>query len=208
MPSLRALAVEVEKTNRKTLATLLFAVVLTAFYLFLPLTKAHAQGAEEVASQKQVQSLLSEANKAGGDLGALSNVVVRHFAIGTWVNAILGKEAKKFSASELAEFKRLFPSYIAKQYFKQFGGSNGVLGEVTETRNVRGDILVTSRIPGSGRTFTVDWRMRVIGGKPRVIDYTTGGISAVVLRRSEFQSKIKQSGPSGLNDFLRTFISS
>lgn len=208
MPSSKALAAQPERSDHKTVATLLFAVVLTALYLLLPLGKVHAQTAVESAAQKRVQALLSEANKAGGNLNALSGVVSRHFANGTWVNAVLGKEAKRFSSSELAEFKRLFPDYIAKQYFTQFGGGNSVLGEVTETRNVRGDILVTSRIPGSGRTFTVDWRMRVIGGKPLVIDYSTGGISAVVLRRSEFQSKIKQSGPAGLNDFLKAFIKS
>ena len=50
--------------------------------------------------------------------------------------------------------------------------------------------------------------MRVIGGKPRVIDYTTGGISAVVLRRSEFGGKIKKSGGAGLVKFLKNFIAS
>ena len=114
----------------------------------------------------------------------------------------------RFSGGQFSEFKGLFPKYIAKQYFKQFGGAGSSPGSVKSVRTVRGDVLVTTKIPSKRRTFTVVWRMRVIGGKPRVIDYSAGGISTVVLRRSEFQAKVKQSGPAGLNSFLKSFIAS
>jgi len=192
---------------RKTI-TLLFTVLMSALVLLMPTFKADAQNAAEAQSMREVSALLTSAHSAAGDQGALTTVVKRHFAIGTWTNALLGNQEKKFSASQTTEFKNLFPAYIAKQYFKQFGGAGSSAGEVTEARTVRGDVLVTSRIPSKNRTFTVVWRMRVIGGKPRVIDYSTGGISNVVLRRSEFQSKVKQSGADGLNSFLRQFIAS
>ena len=192
----------------KSLIRQILAIALACLGFFILIEQATAQSAPEQQAQKQVTAFLEAAYKAGGDLGALSDVVNRSFAVGTWTNALLGKEGKAFSGAETAEFKRLFPAYIAKQYFTQFGGAGSKPGEVTNVRTVRGDVLVTSRIPGSGRTFSVDWRMRVIGGKPRVIDYTTGGISAVVLRRSEFQAKVQQSGPQGLNSFLKGFIGS
>lgn len=185
-----------------------FAVFLAVLVFVFPSQPVKAQSATEAASIRQVEALLGSAHKASGNLSGLRSIVNRHFAIGTWTNALLGKEGKKFSGGQKSEFRRLFPSYVAKQYFKQFGGSGSRPGSVEKARTVRGDVLVTSKIPGKGRTFTVVWRMRVIGGKPRVIDYSTGGISAVVLRRSEFRSKIKQSGPEGLNNFLKSFVSS
>lgn len=192
----------------KKFAALTSVVFLSALLLLLPISNANAQSAAETQSINQVNALLTSAHKAAGDQSALTAVVKRHFAIGTWTNALLGKQKSKFSSGQASEFERLFSAYTAKQYFKQFGGAGGSSGVVTQARTVRGDVLVTSRIPSKNRTFTVVWRMRVIGGKPRVIDYSTGGISNVVLRRSEFQSKVKQSGPESLNSFLKQFIAS
>lgn len=192
----------------RKITVFVLAIMVSALVLFSFSAGAKAQSAAENEAMSQVSALLASAHKAAGDLDALSSVVKTYFAVGTWTNALLGDDAKKFSSGQSAEFKRLFPSYIAKQYFKQFGGAGGNPGKATKARTVRGDVLVTSSIPGRNRTFTVVWRMRVIGGKPLVIDYSTGGISAIVLRRSEFQSKIQQSGPDGLNSFLKSFIAS
>lgn len=190
--------------RRITFPLALFAAVV--FILSTP--GAMAQSGAENAASKQVQALLDSAHKASGNPGALRSVVTRHFAVGTWSNAVLGKSGRKFSSSQKSRFRNLFPSYIAKQYFKQFGSSGAKAGSVGKARTVRGDVLVSSRIPNRTRTFTVTWRMRNIGGKPRVIDYTVGGISAVVLRRSEFGAKVKRSGPDGLIDFIKAFIES
>ena len=200
--------VQADHNNFKKTAVLTFAVLLSALLLLWPSSNARAQSAAETQSISQVNALLTSAHKTGGSLSPLTGIVKRHFAIGTWTNALLGKQKRKYSGSQLSEFRKLFPAYTAKQYSKQFGGKGGAAGKVTGARTVRGDVLVTSRIPSGSRTFTVTWRMRVIGGKPRVIDYSTGGISTLVLRRSEFQSKVKSSGPQSLNDFLKKFIAS
>lgn len=196
------------RNNFKKIAALTFAVLVSALLLVWSASNANAQSAQETQSIRQVTALLNSAHKASGNLGSLTSVVKRHFAVGTWTNALLGKQGRKFSGKQASEFKRLFPQYTAKQYFKQFGGAGSSVGTVKSARTVRGDVLVTTSIPGKRRTFTVVWRMRVIGGKPRVIDYSAGGISTLVLRRSEFQSKVKQSGPDSLNSFLKKFIAS
>lgn len=208
-PKTSALAATEQNCEIRKFITLSSVIIfIAAFAMMISAPFASAQTAAEAASIRQVATLLSSAHKASGNQSGLRSAVSRHFAVGTWSNALLGKFSRKFSSGQKSEFRRLFPSYIAKQYFKQFGGSGSKPGEVTKARTVRGDVLVTSRIPGRGRTFTVVWRMRVIGGKPRVIDYSTGGISTVVLKRSEFGSKIKKSGPDGLNSFIKAFIAS
>ena len=182
--------------------------LFTFIFALTPLHPAFAQSGAEKAAIRQVDALLKSAHRSSGSLGGLRSVVSRHFAIGTWTNATLGKAGKNITSGQRAQVRKLLPSYIAKQYFKQFSGSGSKAGSVVKARTVRGDVLVTSKIPSRSRTFTVVWRMRVIGGKPRVIDYTTGGVSAVILRRSEFGGKIKQSGGAGLVKFLRNFIAS
>lgn len=181
---------------------------LTFVSAFTALNPAFAQTGAEKAAIRQVEALLKSAHRSSGSLGGLRSVVSRHFAIGTWTNATLGKAGKKITSGQRSQVRKLLPSYIAKQYFKQFSGSGSKAGSVVKARTVRRDVLVTSKIPSRSRTFTVVWRLRVIGGKPRVIDYVTGGVSAVVLRRSEFGGKIKQSGGQGLVKFMRQFISS
>ena len=186
-----------------------FSLALLTFVIaFSPLNPAAAQTGAEKAAIRQVEALLKSAHRSSGNLGGLRSVVSRHFAIGTWANATLGKAGKTITAGQRSQVRKLLPGYIAKQYFKQFSGSGSKPGSVVKARTVRRDVLVTSKIPSRSRTFTVVWRMRVIGGKPRVIDYTTGGISAVVLRRSEFGGKIKKSGGAGLVKFLKNFIAS
>lgn len=199
---------QTDQHNFKKTAVLAFIALLSVALLLVFTPNASAQSAAEKQSISQVEALLGSAKKAGGSQSGLTSVVKRHFAIGTWTNALLGKQRSKFSGGQLSEFRKLFPAYIAKQYSKQFNGGGGGGGEVTSARTVRGDVLVTTKIPAKNRTFTVVWRMRVIGGKPRVIDYSTGGISTLVLRRTEFQSKVKQSGAKSLNDFLKGFIAS
>jgi len=182
--------------------------IFTFIFALSPFNPAAAQTGAEKAAIKQVEALLKSSHRSSGSLGGLRSAVSRHFAIGTWTNAALGKAAKSVTSGERSQVRKLFPSYIAKQYFKQFSGSGSKAGSVVKARTVRRDVLVTSKIPSRSRTFTVVWRMRVIGGKYRVIDYTTGGVSAVILRRSEFGGQIKKSGGAGLVKYMRQFIAS
>ncbi len=208
MRSKSAAIAKKQENQFKKIAIFSFVMLFSIFLLFVFFTTAKAQTTLETRAMNEVSKLLKDAHEVGGNQSQLTSIVKRHFAVGTWSHALLGKEKKNFSSSQLQEFNRLFPAYIAKQYFKQFGGSGQSAGETTGASTRRGDVLVTSKIPSNRRTFKVTWRMRVIGGKPRVIDYSTGGISNVVLRRSEFQSKVKKSGAQSLNDFLKAFIAS
>ena len=193
--------------NRRLFWT--FSLALFTFvFAFSLLNPAAAQTGAEKAASRQVDALLKSAHRSSGSLGGLRSVVSRHFAIGTWANATLGKAGKTITSGQRSQVRKLLPGYIAKQYFKQFRGSGSKPGSVVKARTVRRDVLVTSKIPSRSRTFTVVWRMRVIGGKYRVIDYSTGGVSNVVLRRSEFGGKIKKSGGAGLVKFLKDFIAS
>lgn len=182
--------------------------LFTIVFALSPFSPAAAQSGAEKAAIRQVDALLKSAHRSSGSLGGLRSVVSRHFAIGTWTNATLGKAGKSISSGQRSQVRKLLPSYVAKQYFKQFSGSGSKAGSVVKARTVRRDVLVTSKIPSRSRTFTVVWRMRVIGGKYRVIDYTTGGVSAVILHRSEFGGIIKKSGGDGLVRFLKKFIAS
>ncbi|MEO1066074.1 MAG: ABC transporter substrate-binding protein [Pseudomonadota bacterium] len=202
-------------TIKRPALLIAFSALITAFWLMVSAGPSLSQSAGEAAAMRQVQALLTSAQQAGSrsssksaQVQAIRSVVRRHFAVGTWANALLGRQKSKFSGSQQSEFRRLLPGYLAKLYVNQFGGRSVRAGEVTGASTRRGDVLVTSRLPrgSGGGNLTVVWRTRVIGGKPRVIDYSVGGVSNVVLKRSEFTSKVRQSGPASLNSFLRSFI--
>ncbi|MEM8794067.1 MAG: ABC transporter substrate-binding protein [Pseudomonadota bacterium] len=190
-------------------ARMALAISILSAALVLSLSPAAlAQSGAEQAAEAQVRQLLASAQANSSSVNGVAGVVRSHFAVGTWANALLGKQKKKFSSGQNSEFRSLLPRYLGKLYVNQFGRRQGPNPEITRVRTVRGDVLVTARLStGSGRVPVV-WRMRAIGGKYRVIDYSVGGVSNLVLKRAEFTSKVKQSGPDSLNQFLRTFISS
>lgn len=207
MHSIPASAAVRHQSERKFLLSLGFAITL-ALAFFLTFAKpVAAQSAAEKAAANEVIQLLRSAGKNPGSVSSVTTAVRSHFAIGTWVNALLGKQRKKLTAGQQSEFRKLLPAYLAKLYVNQFGGRKISDPKITRLKTVRGDVLVTAKLPrGNGGTIPVVWRLRSIEGKFRVIDYSVGGVSNLVLKRSEFGAKVKQSGGDSLNAFLRDFI--
>ncbi|MEM1045045.1 MAG: ABC transporter substrate-binding protein [Pseudomonadota bacterium] len=190
------------------------ALALISVVAFEP-DRAIAQSAAEKSAMKTAGVLVDKAHGAlantglseGQKFSRLQSAVKRTFAFSVWEEFLLGKNAEKFSSKQRSTFRKLLPQYLAKLYMNQFGRGLRNKPEIVSAKTVRRDVLVRARIPrASGGRLPVDWRLRRVGGGYRVIDFMVGGTSFLVLKRAEFNSVIRRSGPDALNAFLQNFI--
>lgn len=194
---------------------LAFTIGLAAFVW--PPGTALAQTGGERAATKTAQLLVQKAHGALANGGLserqrfskLESAVRQTFAFSVWETFLLGKNANALSSKQRAKFRSLLPQYLAKLYMNQFGKGLRNKPEIGGAKTLRKDVLVRAKIPrATGGTLPVDWRLRNIGSRYRIIDFMVGGTSFLVLKRAEFNSVLKRSGPDELNSFLQSFISS
>ena len=104
----------------------------------------------------------------------------------------------------------LYAEWVLKTYSSRLGGYLGQTFEVTKSvATDKGDIFVSSRIkrPFDAEPIRVDWRVRNIDGKPKVIDIVAEGTSMLVTQRSEFLAVLGKSGIEGLLGTMRLRVS-
>jgi len=176
-----------------------------------------AQSGAERAATKTASLLVEKAHGALANGGLseqqrfsrLESAVRQTFAFSVWETFLLGKNANKLSSKQRSQFRKLLPKYLARLYMNQFGKGLRNKPVIGGAKTVRKDVLVRAQIPrANGGNLPVDWRLRRVGGRARIIDFMVGGTSFLVLKRAEFNSVLKRSGPDQLNAFLQGFIAS
>ena len=68
----------------------------------------------------------------------------------------------------------------------------------------RRDIMVDSRVIGNNQNVTLQWRVRMFDGEPKIIDVKVEGVSLAVTTREDFAGIVQQRGMDGLIDALKT----
>lgn len=136
---------------------------------------------------------------------ALSSMLTQKFALDFIGRFALGRYWATVSAEQQEEFIALFSEFVLRKYASMLGGY------VDEHFTVQGaagagqrDMIVSSRITGGGREpMRVDWRVRLIGGSPKVIDVAVEGVSMSITQREEFSAMVQRYGIEGLLEVLR-----
>jgi len=204
-------------TLRSAIGAVGVAIAIGLGAVALSSAPALAQSGSERAAMKTANVLVKKAHGAlansglseGQKLSRLESAVRQTFAFSVWETFLLGKNAKLLSSKQRSQFRKLLPKYLAKLYLKQFGKGLRSKPDVKGAKTVRKDVLVRARIKKTnGGSLPVDWRLRNVKGKYRIIDFMVGGTSFLVLKRAEFNSVIKRAGPDKLNGFLKRFIAS
>lgn len=138
------------------------------------------------------QAIFQEVLTEGFDLRAIGRL-------------ILGKHWRSATKDQRTEYLRLFPDYIIRTYSSMLGGYSDESIQIGRARpKGKADIEVYSRIlRGEGPPVPVEWRVRMINKKYRVIDVKVEGVSMVITKRSEFDSVVKNKGFDGLLEALQ-----
>lgn len=109
---------------------------------------------------------------------------------------VMGVHWRRATDDEKAEYTRLFEDYVIKTYASRLNSYNDERFEVQSGKpDDEKDVIVASLIHRSdGAPVRVDWRVRIAGEQPKVIDVIVEGASMAISQRSEFSSIIQNNG--------------
>ena len=109
---------------------------------------------------------------------------------------VMGVHWRRATDAEKAEYVALFEDYVIKTYANRLTSYNDERFEVQAGKpDDDKDVIVTSLIHRpNGAPIKVDWRVRISGESPKVIDVIVEGASMAISQRSEFSSVIQNNG--------------
>ncbi|WP_169569718.1 MlaC/ttg2D family ABC transporter substrate-binding protein [Sneathiella limimaris] len=204
--------------------TLMAIVVGGSFLVAAPIVSpqvsyAYADSKMETAAIDLVEKLGSEAVSILSDK-TLSNtekqdkfayLVERDFDMNVISRFVLGKNWRKASDDEKAEYQDLFQTYIIKTYQKRIGEYSGENLKIIKSKPLnKKEYLVNSEIiRPKGPKINLDWRVRESkSGELKIIDIMVENVSMALTHRDEFTSVISQNGGkvAALIEKLRSHI--
>lgn len=196
------------KTNVNMRVFLNVVTVVVAVFM-MTVGFVYAEDKKKQSKQEQfVQALGQEAletlDKDDLSEDEISKVIRKwlnsYFDAKTIARFALGRYWRSASKAEKAEYTDLFEDLIVVTYSKRLAEYSGEKFQVVNYTKVNDrDTVVHSRIlPANdkGPSVQVDWRVRTVKGKPRIIDVIVEGISMSVTQRSDFASIIQRGGGS------------
>jgi len=147
--------------------------------------------------------------RTGQDLGererALRGLLHERFALPFIARIALGKYWRRLKGDGRNRYVDLFGEFVLKAYGMKIAAFKPndfrVVGAVPRGK---WDVVVESRVRQSdgGPPIRVGWRVREIGGSPRIIDILIEGVSMALNERQEFSSVVSHNGLSGLMEML------
>ena len=121
-----------------------------------------------------------------------------NFSIPTIGRFVLGRYRRVASAEEKRAFLSVFEDVIVKRYlplFVEISTATLHIGPVSANRNNPRFVSVASQIRGLKREpVSVDWRIRIINGKYKIVDIVAEGVSLAMTLRSEYGAFISRHG--------------
>ncbi|MFM7610283.1 MAG: phospholipid-binding protein MlaC, partial [Alphaproteobacteria bacterium] len=109
---------------------------------------------------------------------------------------ILGRYVRQASPAELQDYLKLFDEIIIRNLSARFGEYRGVKFSLGRSQQrTEEDALVSTLVERPNTpTFTLDWRVADINGRPKVVDVIAEGTSLRLTTRSEYAAVIQRNG--------------
>jgi phospholipid transport system substrate-binding protein len=121
-----------------------------------------------------------------------------YFSIPTIGRFVLGRYRRVASAEEKRAFLSVFEDVIVKRYlplFVEISTATLDIGPVRANRNNPRFVSVASQIRGLKREpVSVEWRIRIINGKYKIVDIVAEGVSLAMTLRSAYGAFISRHG--------------
>lgn len=128
-----------------------------------------------------------------------------------WIGKfVLGQYWRTLSTDEKIDYLTTYRRYLIATYvplFKKYNNQILVIKNVTPTGNEPNiQYIITTEIdsPNKSTTYKVEYRLRYIDGKFKVVDIIGEGVSLLATQRSEFSSIINNGGYKQLKKELET----
>ncbi len=185
---------------KSALAALIAAIAL----LFAGPALADAPADARAAMQGTIDEVLAALRVKGSDENTrrtqIEAIAKTRFDFTTMSKLVLKRDWKRFTPAEQQEFVHEFTEYLSASYGTRIARyANEDVVTLGARAEVNQDATVQTAIKGGQFDgATIDYRMRLIGGKWQVIDVVIEGISLVSNFRSQFADVIAKGGPQEL----------
>ncbi len=135
---------------------------------------------------------LTDAEKVSG----FNQLFMDTFDVKMVSKLVLGRHWRRANDSQRQEYISVFGDFIVSSYANRINQLTEFRMEVTGSKALNEkDTMVSSVFErANGQNTRVDWRVRCIKGRDRIIDVVVEGVSMVLTQRSEFQSLISAGG--------------
>lgn len=187
---------------------------LVAAVIVLPQQSVAASQKSDTNPDQFIQTLADKAISILSDQQGTLNyrkqkfraVLRNDFAMKKIGRFVAGKYWRAMSVEQKQQYQKLFEEWILKTYSIRFGGYSGERVNVLKTIKAGAtDVFVLTRIiSAKRRPLKVDWRVRRIDGKFKIIDVVVEGVSMLVTQKAEFGAIMRQRGIDGLIAVLRS----
>ena len=105
---------------------------------------------------------------------------------------LLGSYAQKSSPADLDDYVAAYREYLMsvyQSYFALYAGQS--LRVVSSRERAPGDFIVTTEMTG-GKALGIDFRIRLDGAAPLLLDVAVGGVWLALAQRAQFTSVLSQ----------------
>lgn len=201
----------VSKIGKTSLVTALyFAVVILGFPAPSAATAQDRADKPDVFIQGLADEAISVLRNREGSIDEREKkfraVLRDDFAMKKIGRFAAGKYWRQMSEDQKHQYQTLFEEWILKTYSIRFGGYTGETVNVIKTFKAgKTDVYVRTKIVSErGRTLKIDWRVRRIEDRFKIIDVVVEGASMLVTQKAEFGAVLQQRGIEGLIDILRS----
>jgi ABC-type transporter MlaC component len=179
---------------------------------------ALAQELDEAAARQFAETLVQDLRAVAGDEDAedsqrvqrLRDVLTDALAMGPISRFMLGPALREQSAAaDIERYETLFPSYIATSFAAEIDELAARHMEISGVvRRRANEVIVQSNlISSTGRTAaSVDWRVRLDEGEPRLLDVLVERVSPMLTRREEIASLANRGGMAAILAHMESTI--
>ena len=163
-------------------------------------SKIISQTIDEVIAVLNDSSLSNSARRR-----RIEQIAYQRFDFVTMSRLVVARYWSQFTPAQQTELVEEFKTFLAHTYGERIDRYNQEQVEmVGERAEERGDVTIQTRISGGEfEGAEVDYRLRRIEGRWRVIDVKVEGVSIVLNYRDQFKSILSRKGPEGLLETLR-----
>jgi phospholipid transport system substrate-binding protein len=128
----------------------------------------------------------------------LRTLLLEGFAVERIGRFVLGKYRRMSEPQAVDEFVEVFEGYIVNFYaaqFSRYSGESLAVQKVLKKARARDSMVMTHILTGDGRQpLRVDFQVRNVGDKFKIMDVRVEGISMVLAQRDEFTTYIGNNG--------------
>ncbi len=132
-----------------------------------------------------------------GRYDELAPVLLRTYDLDFMARKAVGRHWKNLSEERREELVAIFRRLTIANYAGRFDGYSGQRFDIQDQEPaIRGTVVVhTQLIDTDGEIIQLDYRLRPVEGRWKIIDvYLNGTVSELALRRSEYSSVLQREG--------------